>query len=66
MEARYDVVIYGATGVTGGKIFETLISCGKFDNYSIAIAGRSEKKLEEVLEKLEVCDFFLKFVNFNF
>ncbi|CAI2354528.1 unnamed protein product [Caenorhabditis sp. 36 PRJEB53466] len=50
---RFDVVLYGATGITGGKIFETMIACRKFDEFSVAIAGRNEQKLREVIRKTE-------------
>lgn len=53
-DVRYDVVLYGATGITGAKIFETLVSCGRFEQYSVAIAGRNHQKLADVVRRVEV------------
>ncbi|CAB3397735.1 unnamed protein product [Caenorhabditis bovis] len=50
--SRYDVVIYGATGFTGAYILEYLVLSPKYEGVSFAIAGRSEKKLKEVLDSI--------------
>lgn len=49
MSTRFDVVVYGATGFTGTFIVERMIKSQFFDDLSIAVAGRNEKKLREVL-----------------
>eukprot|EP00122_Pirum_gemmata_P013841 Pgem_evm1s12892 len=46
-EKQYDVVIYGATGFTGKLVAEYYLE-RYLGDYKFAIAGRNEKKLEEV------------------
>ncbi|KAF8371315.1 hypothetical protein PRIPAC_77744, partial [Pristionchus pacificus] len=49
---RYDIVVYGATGFTGIVIVRMLATEPLFKGQSIAVAGRSEKKLRTVLEQI--------------
>ena len=50
MEKDLDIVIYGATGFTGRLCFHYLMN--NSDGIKLAIAGRDEKKLKEILEEL--------------
>lgn len=52
MENReFDIVVFGATGVTGQYVFEELAPVAKKENIKFALAGRSEKKLKSVIEE---------------
>lgn len=48
MQNRYDLVIYGATGLSGSVATKRLMEANDLNNMRIAIAGRSQKKLEEL------------------
>ncbi|KAF1752547.1 hypothetical protein GCK72_019102 [Caenorhabditis remanei] len=50
--SRYDVVVYGASGFTGAYVVEYLVNSEQFEGLSFAVAGRSEKKLREVLRNV--------------
>lgn len=50
--SRYDVVVYGASGFTGAYVVEYLVNSEQFEGLSFAVAGRSEKKLREVLRNI--------------
>ncbi|GMS92549.1 hypothetical protein PENTCL1PPCAC_14724, partial [Pristionchus entomophagus] len=52
MSCRYDIVVYGATGFTGGYIVRALATSAQFKGKTIAVAGRSEEKLRALLEEL--------------
>ncbi|KAI3418869.1 hypothetical protein GPALN_007969 [Globodera pallida] len=47
---RYDIVLYGASGFTGQYVLEAFVKCGEIDQISFAVAGRSEKKLQQTLK----------------
>lgn len=47
---RLDIVIFGATGYTGKFVVRELANAYKTEKILWGIAGRSEKKLKEVLE----------------
>lgn len=47
--SRYDVVVYGASGFTGAYVVQYLVASEQFEGLSFAVAGRSEKKLRQVL-----------------
>ncbi|CAI5453217.1 unnamed protein product [Caenorhabditis angaria] len=49
---RYDVVIYGASGFTGQYIVEYLVLSPKYEGVQFAVAGRSEKRLRQVLSNV--------------
>src|SRR5215208_3706546 len=51
----YDVVIFGATGFTGGKVAEYLARHAPL-NLRWAIAGRARQKLESIKAKLVAQD----------
>lgn len=51
-ERRFDVVLFGATGVTGQRILDFLFVCPPFLSLRLAIAGRSRGKLEALLKTL--------------
>ncbi|KAF8374594.1 hypothetical protein PRIPAC_81023 [Pristionchus pacificus] len=53
MSYRYDIVVYGATGFTGGYVLRTLANEHLFKGKSIAVAGRDEGKLISTLEAIE-------------
>uniref|UniRef100_A0A8R1I2Y4 Sacchrp_dh_NADP domain-containing protein n=1 Tax=Caenorhabditis japonica TaxID=281687 RepID=A0A8R1I2Y4_CAEJA len=50
--SRYDVVVYGASGFTGAYVVQNLVASEQFEGLSFAVAGRSDKKLREVLAKV--------------
>uniref|UniRef100_A0A914MES1 Saccharopine dehydrogenase NADP binding domain-containing protein n=1 Tax=Meloidogyne incognita TaxID=6306 RepID=A0A914MES1_MELIC len=49
---RFDLLVYGASGFTGQYVLETFVKSEEYGKLSIAIAGRSSKKLEETLAKV--------------
>lgn len=51
-EARYDLVLYGATGFTGGLTAEYLARRAGLGGLRWALGGRSRQKLEAVRERL--------------
>ncbi len=51
---KYDVVIFGATGFTGKLVVEYALSKYLGSDISWAIAGRSDKKLNGLKEKLQI------------
>lgn len=48
--ARYDIVLYGASGFTGQYVLEAFVNSSDFGQLSFAVAGRSEKKLQQTLK----------------
>ncbi|GMR30701.1 hypothetical protein PMAYCL1PPCAC_00896, partial [Pristionchus mayeri] len=50
--SRYDIVVYGATGVTGVVIVRMLATEELFKGKSIAVAGRNRGKLRWALEEI--------------
>ncbi|KAL3096982.1 hypothetical protein niasHS_002698 [Heterodera schachtii] len=50
---RYAIVLYGASGFTGQHVLESFVKNGHLDQFSFAVAGRSEKKLKQTLEDIE-------------
>ncbi|KAJ2992176.1 hypothetical protein HDV02_003243 [Globomyces sp. JEL0801] len=59
-ERPYDVIIWGATGFTGELVAQYFTQHSPKD-VKFAIAGRSEKKLNEVADKLKEMDEMLRF-----
>lgn len=56
MVLRYDIILLGATGLTGKSVVKELASISKLPEYlglSWGIAGRSTNKLNTVLTDLE-------------
>ena len=49
-----DIVLFGATGFTGGLVAEYLANVGKNTPLRWAIAGRNREKLEGVLASLQL------------
>lgn len=48
--SKLDLVVFGATGFTGKRAIEELARGGKkYADISWAVAGRSQKKLEDLL-----------------
>ncbi|KAF6005228.1 hypothetical protein F1559_002950 [Cyanidiococcus yangmingshanensis] len=56
-ERRFDLVIYGATGFTGALVARYALRT--LNEKKVALAGRSQKKLEELLQQLgKSCELF--------
>ncbi|XP_037045719.1 saccharopine dehydrogenase-like oxidoreductase [Bradysia coprophila] len=53
-ENRLDIIVFGATGYTGGYVVESLIATIDKENPNLTwgVAGRSEKKTTEVLNEV--------------
>lgn len=49
---RFDVVVFGATGFTGGLVAEYLAQVSGRESFRWALAGRSHEKLEAVRRRL--------------
>lgn len=49
----YDIVVFGATGFTGGLTADYLAAAAKREKFTWAIAGRSLKKLNAVKKRLQ-------------
>ncbi len=49
---RYDLVIVGATGFVGGIVCRYLLSHGETAEFNWAIAGRSQAKLDQLVQSL--------------
>lgn len=49
---RFDVVVFGATGFTGGLVAEYLAQASARDTFRWALAGRNAGKLEAVRQRL--------------
>jgi short subunit dehydrogenase-like uncharacterized protein len=49
---RFDVVVFGATGFTGGLVADYLARASARDPFRWALAGRSRQKLEDVQRRL--------------
>ncbi|HEX6244598.1 MAG TPA: saccharopine dehydrogenase NADP-binding domain-containing protein, partial [Polyangiales bacterium] len=47
-----DIVLFGATGFTGGLVAEYLASCAEGERLRWGLAGRNRAKLEQVRAKL--------------
>lgn len=48
---RFDIVIFGASGFTGKRVVNELARIGKnYPDLTWAVAGRSRRKLEGVLQ----------------
>ncbi|KAJ2939022.1 hypothetical protein O0L34_g18999 [Tuta absoluta] len=50
--SRLDLVVFGATGFTGKYAVKQLSKLGKMENITWGIAGRSQTKLEAVLQEV--------------
>ncbi|TKR87290.1 hypothetical protein L596_011707 [Steinernema carpocapsae] len=48
---RFDLVVYGVTGITGALIFEYLVK-SEYSSVKYAVAGRSEAKLKTALKMI--------------
>ncbi|XP_023216295.1 saccharopine dehydrogenase-like oxidoreductase [Centruroides sculpturatus] len=48
---EFDIVVFGATGITGKYVFEELASVAKQENIKYALAARSENKLKATIEE---------------
>jgi short subunit dehydrogenase-like uncharacterized protein len=46
---RYDLVIYGASGFTGQYVLEAFVNSDEYTKLTVAVAGRSEAKLQKTL-----------------
>ena len=55
-QREFDVVVYGATGFTGGLVAEYLLSKGELPLERWAIAGRDSVKLTELRARLKELD----------
>ena len=53
-ESRLDIIVFGATGYTGGYVVENLVKTIDQENSDLTwgVAGRSEKKIREVLDEV--------------
>lgn len=49
---RFDVVVFGATGFTGGLVAEYLSTVSSRESFRWALAGRNRDKLEQVRSRL--------------
>lgn len=49
----YDIVLFGATGFTGGLVAEYLAQRQEADQFSWALAGRDKRRVESVRKQLE-------------
>lgn len=49
---RFDLVLFGATGFTGGLVAEYLARVSKQESFTWALAGRSSSKLQVVRDRL--------------
>jgi short subunit dehydrogenase-like uncharacterized protein len=52
----FDVVVFGATGFTGGLVAEYLAEKARGGVFRWALAGRSKAKLEDVLQRVRAID----------
>lgn len=52
-QKKYDITLFGATGFTGGLTAEYLLQAQARENFSLALAGRSLKKLNAVKRHLK-------------
>jgi short subunit dehydrogenase-like uncharacterized protein len=50
--SRLDIVVFGATGYTGKFVVRELANAYQTEKITWGIAGRSGKKLKEVLESI--------------
>jgi short subunit dehydrogenase-like uncharacterized protein len=46
---KLNIVVFGATGFTGKIVVKELVKLSKNERFSWGVAGRSQKKLKEVL-----------------
>eukprot|EP00005_Dracoamoeba_jomungandri_P002855 CAMPEP_0174252828 /NCGR_PEP_ID=MMETSP0439-20130205/2190_1 /TAXON_ID=0 /ORGANISM="Stereomyxa ramosa, Strain Chinc5" /LENGTH=402 /DNA_ID=CAMNT_0015333473 /DNA_START=27 /DNA_END=1235 /DNA_ORIENTATION=+ len=53
-EREFDVVIWGATGFTGGLVVKYLATKSQKEPFRWAVAGRNKSKLEDVRKKFSV------------
>lgn len=51
---KVDLLVLGATGFTGGLIVRYLAAHPQRQHFSLAIGGRSPRKLQEVVKKLNL------------
>lgn len=51
---RLDIIVFGATGYTGGYVVENLVKTIDQENSDLTwgVAGRTEKKIREVLDEV--------------
>ncbi|XP_023224355.1 lipid droplet localized protein-like isoform X1 [Centruroides sculpturatus] len=48
---QFDIVVFGATGMTGQYVFEELAKVSKRENIKFALAARNENKLKSVIKE---------------
>lgn len=53
MTRRFDLVLYGATGFTGGLVADYLAGVSAKENLRWALAGRNPDKLQQVLARIK-------------
>ncbi|MFZ5723335.1 MAG: saccharopine dehydrogenase family protein [Pseudomonadota bacterium] len=51
-DRRYDIVLFGATGFTGGLVAEYLARAATRESFRWAVAGRNRDKLQEIVRRL--------------
>ena len=54
MPRKYDIVVFGGSGVTGQRVIAEVASAAGPEKRTFAVAGRSEQKLRAVLHRLGV------------
>ena len=54
MPRKYDLVVFGGSGVTGQRVIAEVASAAGPESRTFAVAGRSEQKLRAVLDRLGV------------
>ncbi|OQR73342.1 saccharopine dehydrogenase oxidoreductase-like [Tropilaelaps mercedesae] len=52
MAREFDIVVFGATGVTGRYVVEQTYKASKEEGFTFAVAGRSETRLIEALREV--------------
>lgn len=50
--SRLDYIVFGATGYTGSFLVRELATTFKSEKYTWGVAGRSQKKLSDLIESL--------------
>ena len=56
MSPKYDLVVFGGSGVTGQRVIAEVASASQEEQppRTFAVAGRSEAKLRAVLQRLRI------------
>lgn len=54
--SRLDFIVFGATGYTGSFLVRELSTTFKNEKYLWGIAGRSQKKLNDLIESLSLAN----------